>query len=74
MKLPPMEPAEALRRAEALVLHDYRMYGTDEGRRIMRGLLVLLDQKATDSAFRKILEEKPPDEAVRSGESASLPH
>lgn len=57
---PGMSPAEAIRRAELLVLHDYQGYSTAEGRRIMAGLLQLLDARQVDAQMRDILkgEEK----------------
>lgn len=38
-KLPPLTPAEAMERAEALMRHDYQTFGAVEARRVIAGLL-----------------------------------
>jgi len=44
-----MTPAEAIRRAESIVLKDYQTFSTSEAREIMAGLLKALDEKALEA-------------------------
>ena len=55
MNIARLSPDEAILRARRIVERDYQTFSTDEARRIMAGLLVLVDAASVDAAFRNIL-------------------
>jgi hypothetical protein len=55
MKADSLSPAEAIKRGRSIVERDYQGFSTDEARKIIAGLLVLVDAASVDAAFRNIL-------------------
>ena len=50
-----MIPEEALRRAENLSKNEEQIFTTQEARRIIEGLLEMLDHRSVDARMREIL-------------------